>query len=75
MIPRQGESVHYLQHRGRGCVTAIVDHLSHPYAGDDDQWCVSLDEQGSGSSRYIHHHVAHGHEPGHWHHRSECEET
>lgn len=70
MRPTNGDSVHYVEHRGRGCAVAIIRDASHPEAGDDGSWCVTLDMVGFG----YHHHVPHGFNPDHWHHRNECKE-
>jgi hypothetical protein len=71
-MPREGESVHYVAHPGLSCVAAIVDGATHPEAGDDAQWCVSLETFIAGVPSLRHNHVPHGVETGHWHTRGEC---
>jgi hypothetical protein len=65
--PQEGDAVHYVEHE-HACMLSVARGTTHPHAGDDDQWCISLDFHGWGHRD----HVPHGYERGHWHHRDEC---
>lgn len=65
--PRIGEAVHLVDHPGRTCSLVVVRGYTHPSAGDDEQWCLSVDHNGWGHRD----HVPHGFERGHWHRREE----
>lgn len=70
--PRYGEAVHYVEHRGLRCTTALVNGTTHPGTGDDNQWCLSLDTFVGGQAVRLRDHVPHGNEAGHWHTDKEC---
>lgn len=73
--PYTGMAVHYVNKRGGRCDTALVEGLTHPGSGDDDQWCVALDVFWGGVPQIKKDHVPHGTQLGHWHRQTECGDT
>lgn len=70
--PRHGDAVHFVEHHGLQCTTGLVAGTTHPYAGDDGQWCLSMDTFIGGSAAMRRSHVPHGDESGHWHSMADC---
>lgn len=69
--PVFGSVVHYVENQAR-CTTSLVNGTTHPYPGDDGQYCLSIDVFWAGSSANRRDHVPHGVERGHWHRDTEC---
>lgn len=65
--PRIGEALHFVEHAGLRCSLVVLRGFTHPSAGDDGEWCISIDYNGWGHRD----HVPHGFEAGHWHRREE----